>query len=118
MEYAREEAAGGAPFDDEKDLRLLLIEQQMHPACAWEAMELIYRTVGTSDAAKHGAMIGRIFRNMAVIEHPSGAARLDRTADQRGRARVSASCRRRKCRLRIEALAGFCPRRVACYLTA
>ena len=36
MEYAREEAAGGAPFDDEKDLRLLLIEQQAI-RLAWEA---------------------------------------------------------------------------------
>jgi 3-hydroxy-9,10-secoandrosta-1,3,5(10)-triene-9,17-dione monooxygenase len=69
---------GGAPFDDEKDLRLLLIEQQAI-RLAWDGMELIYRTVGTSDAARDGATIGRIFRNMAVINtHP--ALQLDRTA--------------------------------------
>ena len=51
MDYGREEAAGGAPFDEEKDLRLILIEQQCI-RLAWEAAELIYRTVGTSDAAK------------------------------------------------------------------
>jgi 3-hydroxy-9,10-secoandrosta-1,3,5(10)-triene-9,17-dione monooxygenase len=85
MEYAREEAAGGAPFDDEKDLRLLLIEQQAI-RLAWDGMELIYRTVGTSDAARDGATIGRIFRNMAVINtHP--ALQLDRTAINAARAR-------------------------------
>jgi len=62
MDHAREEAAGVAPFDDEKDVRLLLIEQQAI-GLAWEGMELIHRTVGTSDAARAGAMIGRIFRN-------------------------------------------------------
>jgi 3-hydroxy-9,10-secoandrosta-1,3,5(10)-triene-9,17-dione monooxygenase len=42
-------------------------------------MELIYRTVGTSDAARAGAMIGRIYRNMSVINtHP--ALQLERTA--------------------------------------
>ena len=71
MDYGREEAAGGAPFDEEKDLRLILIEQQCI-RLAWEAAELIYRTVGTSDAAKEGKPIGRIFRNMAVINtHPA-----------------------------------------------
>ena len=85
MEYAREEAAGGASFDDEKDLRLLLIEQQAI-RLAWDGMELIYRTVGTSDAARDGATIGRIFRNMAVINtHP--ALQLDRTAINAARAR-------------------------------
>ena len=53
---------------------------------AWEAIELIYRTVGTSDAAKHGAMIGRIFRNMAVINtHP--ALQLERIALNAARTR-------------------------------
>jgi 3-hydroxy-9,10-secoandrosta-1,3,5(10)-triene-9,17-dione monooxygenase len=85
MDYAREEAAGGSPFDDEKDLELLLIEQQS-VRLAWEATELIYRTVGTSDAARHGAPIGRIFRNMAVINtHP--ALQLERTAISAARLR-------------------------------
>jgi 3-hydroxy-9,10-secoandrosta-1,3,5(10)-triene-9,17-dione monooxygenase len=69
MEYAQADAAGD-PFSDERDQRLLLIELHCM-RMAWEAVELIYRTVGTSDAAKQGAMIGRIFRNMAVINtHP------------------------------------------------
>ena len=85
MDFAREEAAGGAAFDDEKDQRLILIEQQAI-RLAWEAVELIYRTVGTSDAAKEGAPIGRIFRNMAVINtHP--ALQLDRTAINAARTR-------------------------------
>ena len=85
MDYAREEQAGVAPFDEEKDLRLILIEQQIIRMC-WEAVELIYRTVGTSDAAKHGAMIGRIFRNMAVINtHP--AHQIERIAINAARAR-------------------------------
>ena len=84
MDYARAEAAGD-PFSDEKDQRLLLI--MLHcMRLAWEAVELIYRTVGTSDAAKHGAMIGRIFRNMAVINtHP--ALQLDRSALNAARTR-------------------------------
>jgi 3-hydroxy-9,10-secoandrosta-1,3,5(10)-triene-9,17-dione monooxygenase len=85
MDFARTEAAGGAPFDDEKDLRLLLIEQQAI-RLAWDGIELIYRTVGTSDAARDGATIGRIFRNMAVINtHP--ALQPDRTAINAARAR-------------------------------
>jgi hypothetical protein len=52
----------------------------------WEAVELIYRTVGTTDAAKQGAMIGRAFRNMAVMNtHP--AHQIDRTAMTAARAR-------------------------------
>jgi len=77
MDYARHDAAG-EPFSDEKDYRLLLIE--LHCIrLATEAVELIYRTAGTSDAAKSGAMIGRVFRNLAVIgTHP--ALQLERTA--------------------------------------
>ena len=84
MDYAREAAAaGGAPFGEEKDQRLLLIEQNAI-RMAWEAVELMFRTVGTSDSARTGAMIGRIFRNMAVIRtHP--ALQLDRTEAVAGR---------------------------------
>ena len=84
MDYARAEAAGD-PFSDEKDQRLLLI--LLHcMRLAWEAVELIYRTVGTSDAAKHGAMIGRIFRNMAVINTHQGL-QLDRVSLNAARTR-------------------------------
>ncbi len=42
MEYAREEAAGGAPFDAEKDQRLTIIENKCI-AMAWEAVDLSTR---------------------------------------------------------------------------
>jgi 3-hydroxy-9,10-secoandrosta-1,3,5(10)-triene-9,17-dione monooxygenase len=84
MDYAREQAAGGEPFDEARDHRLTLIEQQC-VRMAWEAMELIYRTAGTSASAREGAAIGRVFRNMAVINtHP--ALQIDRTAVAAGRA--------------------------------
>lgn len=88
MEYGRAEAAG-EPFSDEKDQRLILILLHcMH--MAWEGVELIYRTVGTSDAAKDGAMIGRIFRGMAVINtHP--ALQLERSALNAARTRFGLS---------------------------
>jgi 3-hydroxy-9,10-secoandrosta-1,3,5(10)-triene-9,17-dione monooxygenase len=78
MDYAREEGAGGATFDDAKDQRIILIYQQCI-RMAWEATDLIYRTVGTTHAAKEGQPIGRFFRNLAVINtHP--ALQQDRTA--------------------------------------
>ena len=78
MDYAREDAEGGASFDDEREQRITLIEQQCI-RLAWEAVELIFRTVGTSHAAKAAQPIGRIFRNLAVINtHP--ALQLDRIA--------------------------------------
>ena len=85
MTYARDAASGGPAFDEDRELRLTLIEQQA-VRLAWEAMELIYRTAGTSASAKQGAAIGRIFRNMAVINtHP--ALQLDRTAIAAAKAR-------------------------------
>ena len=85
MAYAAEAAAGGAAFDEERELSLTLVEQQC-VRLAWEAMELIYRTASTSASAKQGAAIGRIFRNMAVINtHP--ALQLHRTAVAAAKAR-------------------------------
>jgi 3-hydroxy-9,10-secoandrosta-1,3,5(10)-triene-9,17-dione monooxygenase len=89
MDYAREEAGGGAPFDDEREQRLTLIEQQCH-RLAWEAVELIYRTAGTTASAKNGQPIGRVFRNMAVINtHP--ALQLDRFGMTAARTRLGSS---------------------------
>jgi 3-hydroxy-9,10-secoandrosta-1,3,5(10)-triene-9,17-dione monooxygenase len=78
MDYARADAAGDDPFGEEKEHRLTLIEQQcVH--LAWEATELIFRTAGTTASARQGAAIGRVFRNLAVINtHP--ALQIDRTA--------------------------------------
>ena len=88
MDYTREEAAGGAPFDDEREQRLTLIKQQCQ-RLAWEAVELIYRTAGTSASAKDGQPIGRVFRNLAVINtHP--ALQLDRFGLIAARTRLGA----------------------------
>jgi 3-hydroxy-9,10-secoandrosta-1,3,5(10)-triene-9,17-dione monooxygenase len=64
-ESARLDAEEGVPFTDEGDRRLLQIEQQCVRLC-WEAVELMFRTSGTSAAAKT-APLGRYFRNLAVI---------------------------------------------------
>ncbi len=89
MTYAEEAASGAAAFDEERELGLTLVEQQC-VRLAWEAMELIYRTAGTTASARQGAAIGRIFRNMAVINtHP--ALQLDRTALAVAKARLKSS---------------------------
>jgi 3-hydroxy-9,10-secoandrosta-1,3,5(10)-triene-9,17-dione monooxygenase len=64
-ECARRDAADGIPFSDEEDRRLMQIEQQIIRLC-WEAVDLMFRTSGTSAAAKT-APLGRYFRNLAVI---------------------------------------------------
>ncbi len=52
-------------FTDEAERRLLLVEQQC-VRLAWEAVELMFRTAGTSSATAT-APLGRAFRNLAVI---------------------------------------------------
>lgn len=70
MDYASEDIAGGAPFDDEREYRLTLIAQQAIEL-AWQAVELIFRTAGTTASAKQGQPIGRFFRNVATMRtHP------------------------------------------------
>ena len=87
MDYAREAAEGGPAFDEAREHRLTLIEQQA-VRLAWEAVELMFRTAGTSASAKQGAMIGRVFRNLAVIgTHP--ALQLDRTGMMAAKARFA-----------------------------
>ena len=65
VECARREAEEGIPFSEEQDRRFLQIEQQCVRLC-WEAVDLMFRTSGTSGAAKT-APLGRYFRNLAVI---------------------------------------------------
>jgi 3-hydroxy-9,10-secoandrosta-1,3,5(10)-triene-9,17-dione monooxygenase len=64
-ERARRDAEDGIPFTDEDDRRFLQVEQQCIRLC-WEAVDLMFRTSGTSAAAKT-APLGRYFRNLAVI---------------------------------------------------
>jgi len=65
IECARREAEEGVPFSEEHDRRFLQIEQQCVRLC-WEAVDLMFRTSGTSAATKT-APLGRYFRNLAVI---------------------------------------------------
>lgn len=70
MRRVHEWKAQGTPLDQEFDVRLKLVEQQC-VQLAWEAVDLIYRTAGTSASAKQGTYLGRIFRNLAVLRtHP------------------------------------------------
>ena len=65
IECTRREAEEGVPFSEEQDRRFLQIEQQCVRLC-WEAVDLMFRTSGTSAAAKT-APLGRYFRSLAVI---------------------------------------------------
>lgn len=65
IECTRREAEEAIPFTEEQDRRFLQIEQQCVRLC-WEAVDLMFRTSGTSAAAKT-APLGRYFRNLAVI---------------------------------------------------
>jgi 3-hydroxy-9,10-secoandrosta-1,3,5(10)-triene-9,17-dione monooxygenase len=55
----------GGDGTDEQERKLMLIEQHC-VRLAWEAIELMFRTAGSSAATKT-SMLGRYFRNMAVI---------------------------------------------------
>ena len=70
MEYCREEFAGGAPFDVEREQRLAMIVMNAIDM-AWQAIDIVFRAAGTSASVNHGQPIGRIFRNIAAIRtHP------------------------------------------------
>jgi|RhiMetdeSRZDD1v2_1073273.scaffolds.fasta_scaffold10227_4 3-hydroxy-9,10-secoandrosta-1,3,5(10)-triene-9,17-dione monooxygenase len=83
MEHGRRHVEDGVEISEEAERRLLLIEQQC-VRLTWEAVELMFRTAGTSSATK-SAPLGRYFRNLAVVrthltlqsDHTAGnAARL------------------------------------------
>jgi len=65
LDYARRHMQEGMPLTDELERRLILVEQQVI-RLAWDAVELMFRTSGTSAAAKT-APLGRALRNLAVI---------------------------------------------------
>lgn len=70
MQYAEEWKREGIPFDSMRALRLTLISQRCVDL-AWSAIDLIYRTAGTTASGKQGMPIGRYMRNVAVLRtHP------------------------------------------------
>lgn len=82
MDLARRHVGDGTPLDEEKERRLILIEQQVI-RMAWEAVELMFRTSGTSAAAK-SSPLGRALRNLAVIR-THVTLQSDHTATNAGR---------------------------------
>jgi 3-hydroxy-9,10-secoandrosta-1,3,5(10)-triene-9,17-dione monooxygenase len=86
MDCVRADAEGRAMFDLALEQRLSLIGLQSINL-AWEALELIFRTAGTTASVKHGQPIGRCFRNIAAIRtHP--ILQLDRNMMNAARTRL------------------------------
>jgi len=82
MHLARQHVEADKPLDDETERRLILIEQQVI-RLAWDAVELMFRTAGTSAAAK-SSPLGRALRNLAVIR-THVTLHFDHTATNAGR---------------------------------
>jgi 3-hydroxy-9,10-secoandrosta-1,3,5(10)-triene-9,17-dione monooxygenase len=82
MDLARQHVETGAPLDEEMERRLILMEQHVI-RLAWDAVELMFRTSGTSAAAK-SSPLGRALRNLAVIR-THVTLQLDHTAGNAGR---------------------------------
>jgi 3-hydroxy-9,10-secoandrosta-1,3,5(10)-triene-9,17-dione monooxygenase len=82
MDLARHRVESGTPLDEEMERRLILIEQQVI-GLAWDAVELMFRTSGTSAAAK-SSPLGRALRNLAVIR-THVTLQMDHTAGNAGR---------------------------------
>ena len=82
MGLARAHAESATPLDDEMERRFILIEQHVI-RLAWDAVELMFRTSGTSAAAK-SSPLGRALRNLAVIR-THVTLQLDHTATNAGR---------------------------------
>jgi 3-hydroxy-9,10-secoandrosta-1,3,5(10)-triene-9,17-dione monooxygenase len=82
MDLTRRHVETGAPLDDETERRFILIEQQVI-RLAWDAVELMFRTSGTSAASKLSPL-GRALRNLAVIR-THVTLQTDHTAANAGR---------------------------------
>jgi 3-hydroxy-9,10-secoandrosta-1,3,5(10)-triene-9,17-dione monooxygenase len=82
MDLAHRRVETGAALDEEMERRLILIEQQVI-RLAWDAVELMFRTSGTSAASK-SSPLGRALRNLAVIR-THVTLQLDHTATNAGR---------------------------------
>jgi 3-hydroxy-9,10-secoandrosta-1,3,5(10)-triene-9,17-dione monooxygenase len=64
-EQSEQSAASGVPISDENERRLILIEQQVIELCS-QAVELVFRTGGSS-AARKGERIERYFRDLNMV---------------------------------------------------
>jgi 3-hydroxy-9,10-secoandrosta-1,3,5(10)-triene-9,17-dione monooxygenase len=82
MDLAHLRVRHGTPLDEEMERRLILIEQQVI-RLAWDAVELMFRTSGTSAASK-SSPLGRVLRNLAVIR-THVTLQSDHTATNAGR---------------------------------
>ncbi len=82
MDLARHHVASGMPLDEEMERRLILMEQHVI-RLVWDAVELMFRTSGTSAASK-SSPLGRALRNLAVIR-THVTLQLDHTAANAGR---------------------------------
>lgn len=88
MDFARRHVELGEPLDDEMERRLVLMEQQVI-RLSWDAVELMFRTSGTSAAAKNSPL-GRALRNLAVIR-THVTLQTDHTAANAGRLHFGAA---------------------------
>jgi 3-hydroxy-9,10-secoandrosta-1,3,5(10)-triene-9,17-dione monooxygenase len=82
MDLARQHVETGTPLDEERERRMILMEQHVI-RLAWDSVELMFRTSGTSAAAK-SSPLGRALRDLAVIR-THVTLQLDHTAGNAGR---------------------------------
>jgi len=81
-ELCRRDVEEDVPFDDVADRRLLLYQQRA-VRCAVDAVDLVFRTAGTS-AARPGERLQRYFRDMSTIRTHI-TMQYDRTAENYAR---------------------------------
>ena len=82
MDLARQHVVEATPLEEETERRFILMEQHI-TRLAWDAVELMFRTSGTSAASK-SSPLGRALRNLAVIR-THVTLQLDHTAANAGR---------------------------------
>jgi 3-hydroxy-9,10-secoandrosta-1,3,5(10)-triene-9,17-dione monooxygenase len=82
MDLARKHVVEATPLEEETERRFILMEQHI-TRLAWDAVELMFRTSGTSAASK-SSPLGRALRNLAVIR-THVTLQLDHTAANAGR---------------------------------
>lgn len=82
VESCRKELGDGIPFLPESRRRIHCAEEQWIDL-AWEAIELMFRVAGSS-SGRRTAMLGRYFRNLAVIR-THVAIQADHTGRNAGR---------------------------------